>query len=96
MPERISGKEYTTGFSPDVIVVLSSGLYRSSVNSNGLKPSWDARIRLVAAAELYDRQKTIGQPPQLIITGGNVYKGQPELSHISRLGLVNSYKIPEE
>jgi len=96
MKERFRSNESQRNFFPDVIFVLSSGLYGSEVNVSKLKLSWDARMRLVATADLVNRLNEVGHSPQVVVTGGNVYKGQPKLSSIGRNKLVNNYRLPKD
>jgi hypothetical protein len=52
-------------------------------------------MRLIAAVELFNKLDNSGITPRLVVTGGHVYKGQPELSSIGKQILVDSYNIPE-
>lgn len=95
MKEQLYGKETRNNIIPDMIFVLSSGLHSSKVSTNKVKPSWDARMRLVAAVDMVERLNGVGHSPLVVITGGNVYEDQPELSSIGKQKLVDCYQLPE-
>jgi uncharacterized SAM-binding protein YcdF (DUF218 family) len=91
----------------DVIVVHGSGLHLSKSGRQGWWPenpearlpksSWDQRMRLIAAGELWQRYKEQGREVPIIVSGGNVFPTlAPSIAEVMKEFLIRAFGIPEE
>lgn len=70
--------------TPEVIIIPGSGLHTSSKSVDGVKPSWDARLRISAGVMLFKSISQEGVIPRIIVCGGEVYPGYDTLASVAR------------
>jgi hypothetical protein len=100
-------KESAVFSSLEVIIVCGSGL---QMNNGGLKKwwegkpeaelpksSWDARMRLTAAGELWQRYKKNGKEIPIIVTGGKEAYSTlaPSIAAVMKEDLRRRFEVPE-
>jgi uncharacterized SAM-binding protein YcdF (DUF218 family) len=69
------------------IVVLAKGLEKSGEGK--WQSDLDARLNLAAAVARYNRYRSLGYHPFLVLTGGQIDKSQPILSEIMRVEAID-------
>jgi uncharacterized SAM-binding protein YcdF (DUF218 family) len=71
--------------NPDVIIIPGSGLHTSSLTTDKLQPSWDARLRIAAGVHLFNSLAEKGEAPKkVIVCGGEVFQGYDPLAEVSK------------
>lgn len=98
MPERelqIKIAEQPPALYPDVIIVHGSGLHSSEKTELGYKSSWDARMRLTAAGDLWQRHRDKGRGIKVMVVGGNNYPTlAPSIAETMKEDLRRRFDIP--
>lgn len=81
----------------DSIIILGSGLHTCKTSPDGVKLSWDERMRICAGIELFqDLTNKNKSPKKIILCGGTVFQGFNPLSEISKRYLIRKTGLPED